>query len=80
MWKKCYNNFFWHIFLGAHTIQIVTKYIWMPYSQHLHITQYEYFTKIAAIFKLREGRSFLQFIFSSIWEKFVWKFLFCLRK
>ena len=29
IWKKGYKNFVWHIFLGAHTVQMVPKYIWM---------------------------------------------------
>ena len=29
IWKKCYKNFFGYIFLGAHTVQKVPKYIWM---------------------------------------------------
>ena len=27
--RKCYKNFFGHIFLGSHTTQTLTKYIWM---------------------------------------------------
>ena len=27
--KKCYNNFFGCIFLGAHTVQTIPKYIWL---------------------------------------------------
>ena len=29
IWKKCYNNFFRCIFLGARTIKTVPKHIWM---------------------------------------------------
>ena len=29
IWEKCYKNFFGDIFWGAHTIQMVPKYIWM---------------------------------------------------
>ena len=32
IWKKCYKNFFRHIVLGVHTIQMVPKYIWMQHT------------------------------------------------
>ena len=40
IWKKCYTKFFGRIFLGAHTVQTVPKYIWMQHCElqdHCHL-------------------------------------------
>ena len=34
------KNFFWRNFLGAHTVQMVPKYIWMLHFMDMDISPY----------------------------------------